>query len=336
MSLYFRPVSQFGPARPAQAERIAQGWCWFSEVEVLERGRAPRIVPASALPDEVRARICAPRAALAGLTLSAPRIMGIVNATPDSFSDGGVFNAPEKAGARVREMVAQGADIIDIGGESTRPGAQTVPVAEEIARSAPVVRAACDAGVPLSIDTRKAPVAAAALAAGATMVNDVSAFNYDPQMIDVVAKNDVPVCLMHSRSDPRTMQDNPVYDDVLLDVFDHLRARLDLAERAGIARERIIVDPGIGFGKTLEHNLALLRRLDLFHALGCAVLLGASRKRFIGTLSGEEVAERRVAGSLGVALAALGKGVQIVRVHDVRETRQAVALWHAASGLCVT
>ncbi len=193
-------------------------------------------------------------------------------------------------------MAAEGAAILDIGGESTRPGAAEVAVADEVARTAPVIAALVGLGVPLSIDTRKAAVAQAALEAGAGIVNDVAALGFDPAMAALVAQAGVPVVLMHAQGTPATMQDDPVYEDVLLDVYDFLAARIAFAEAAGIARDRIVVDPGIGFGKTVAHNLALLRGLSLFHGLGCPILLGASRKRFIGTVGGEPVAERRVAG----------------------------------------
>ena len=333
MRRYYRPLVQIDPSPPAGAQRLAGGWGWFTHVERLQRGRPPEVVGADAVPVEVLARLCARRPPLAGLTFGRPRIMGILNVTPDSFSDGGRFAAPERALARAREMAAAGADLIDIGGESTRPGAGTVPEAEEIARTAPVIGALSgQLELPISIDTRKGAVARAALQAGAAMVNDVSALGFDPQLAGVVAEGGVPVCLMHARGTPETMQDDPRYDDVLLDVYDALAARIAAAEAAGIRRERIIVDPGIGFGKTLQHNLALLRGIALFHGLGCPVLLGASRKSFIGRLSGEAAAGRRLAGSLAVALAAMAQGVQIVRVHDVAETVQARALWLAATG----
>lgn len=326
---YFRPIARVDAARPEGALRLAGGWCWFTEAEVLERGRPPRLIPAAEVPGTVRERLVAPRAALGGLTLDRPRIMGILNVTPDSFSDGGRFLDPAAAVAQARAMAEAGAAILDVGGESTRPGADEVGAADEIARTAPVIGAVRRLGVPVSIDTRKAAVAEAALAAGAGIVNDVAALGFDPALAGVVARAGVPVVLMHARGTPATMQDDPVYDDVLLDVYDFLAARIAAAEAAGIARERIVVDPGIGFGKTVAHNLALIRGLALFHGLGCPILLGASRKRFIGVVGGEAQADRRVAGSLAVALTGVGQGAQILRVHDVNETRQALALWQA-------
>lgn len=320
------------PARPAGALTLAGGWCWFDRVEVLERGRAPQVVPVGELTAAQLAQLVAPRSAFGGLTMEAPRIMGILNVTPDSFSDGGLFLRPEAAVMQARQMAA-GAEIIDVGGESTRPGAAEVAAQEEIARTAPVIAALRAGGLEgaISIDTRKADVAQAAFAAGATILNDVTALAFDPAMAAVAADLQAPVILMHSIATPETMQDDPQYDDVLLDVFDALAARVAVAEAAGIPRARLAVDPGIGFGKTLAHNLALLNRLSLFHALGLPVLLGASRKRFIGTIGAEAEAARRMPGSLAVALAGVAQGVQMIRVHDVAETRQALSLWRAVT-----
>ena len=271
---------------------------------------------------------------ICGLDLSRPRIMGILNVTPDSFSDGGTLDNVEAAVARGRAMAADGADILDIGGESTRPGAVDVAVEDEIARVVPVIEGLRAAGVttPVSIDTRKAAVADAALAAGADMVNDVTALRYDPDMGAVVAQAGCDVCLMHSKGDPATMQNAPAYENVTEEVLDHLRAAVDRARAAGIADDRIVVDPGIGFGKTQDHNLTLLRDLARFGELGFPVLLGASRKRFIGAITGIEVARDRLAGSLAVALHGVALGAHILRVHDVAETWQALAMWQAING----
>ncbi|MFQ5348709.1 MAG: dihydropteroate synthase, partial [Rhodothalassiaceae bacterium] len=255
-----------------------------------------------------------------------PLVMGILNVTPDSFSDGGRFAAPDQAVAHARAMIAAGADIIDIGGESTRPGATPLWPEEEIARILPVISALADARVPLSVDTRHAAVMEAALDAGAAIINDVSALSHDPESLALMAERRCPLVLMHARGDPRTMQDNPVYEDVLGEVFAFLEGRLRACEAAGIPRQRLIVDPGIGFGKTVRHNLTLINRIAAFHGLGVPVLLGASRKRFIGALAQEERPDHRLAGSLAVALAAVDKGVQILRVHDVAETVQALAV----------
>ncbi|WP_074219517.1 dihydropteroate synthase [Rhodovulum sp. ES.010] len=334
MQRYYRPIVQTDAARPADALPLAGGWAWFSLAEELSRDVPPRLIPARALPSDVLAALTGPRPAIAGLTVDRPRIMGILNVTPDSFSDGGRFDRLEAALEHGRAM-ADAADLIDIGGESTRPGAADVPVEDEVARTVPVIEALRVARVtaPISIDTRKAQVAEAALAAGAGMINDVAAFTYDPALAGVTARAGVPACLMHAQGDPATMQNDPRYDNVLLDVYDFLAGRVAAAEAAGISRGEIVVDPGIGFGKAVAHNVALLRGLSLFHGLGCPVLLGASRKRFVGAIGGAERADARVPGSIAVALAAIAQGVQVVRVHDVAETRQAVRLDMALKGI---
>ncbi|MEL6801004.1 MAG: dihydropteroate synthase [Pseudomonadota bacterium] len=331
--VYYRPLVQIGDARPSGALRIAGGWGWAAHVERMERDRGGAVVPVADLPPDVRARLGAPRGAIAGLAMDQPRLMGILNVTPDSFSDGGLYAAPDVAARQGAALVAGGADILDIGGESTRPGAETVSEDVEIQRVEPVI-AALHQGLPtpISIDTRKAAVAEAAFEAGAAMLNDVAALSFDPQLASVAAARGVPVCLMHAQGDPKTMQASPRYADVLLDVYDFLEARIAVAVAAGIDRARILVDPGIGFGKTLEHNLSLLRGLSLFHCLGCPILIGASRKRFIGTLSGAQAPDARMPGSVAVALAAVAQGVQIVRVHDIHATKQALTLWTAATG----
>jgi dihydropteroate synthase len=327
---YFRPIAMTDPSRPAGAMPLAGGWCWFDRVEVLSRAAAGRVIPASEVPAPVLHRMTLPREAFAGLAMDRPRLMGILNVTPDSFSDGGCFLAAEAALAQARAM-AEGAEIIDIGGESTRPGAVEVGIEEEIARTAPVIRALHEGGLtaPISIDTRKAPVAKAALEAGASIVNDVSAFDFDPALGPLVAAAKVPVILMHAQGMPASMQDDPRYADVLLDVYDALATRLARAEALGIDRARIMLDPGIGFGKTQGHNLALLRGLSLFHGLGCPILLGTSRKRFIGAIGLAEAPQDRAPGSIATALQGVAQGVQVVRVHDVAETRQALRLWQA-------
>lgn len=323
---YLHPVPRTGD-RPAGALSLAGSrGVWFAEVLARQAGGA--LAPAAPTPV-----LSASRPDLLGLTLDRPRIMGILNVTPDSFSDGGDLASIAAVVDRARVM-AGSADILDIGGESTRPGATPVPLAEELARVLPAIRAIRDAGIatPISIDTRNAAVAEAALDEGAAMVNDVTALTHDPDMAALVAERAVPVCLMHSRGDPATMQRDPRYDDVLTEVYDHLEARVAVALSAGIRPDNLIVDPGIGFGKTLQHNVSLLRGLAIYHNLGLPLLLGASRKRFIGTLSGAEAAKDRMAGSLAVAVHAAGQGAHILRVHDTVETRQALALWQALTG----
>ncbi|OUD10410.1 dihydropteroate synthase [Marivivens niveibacter] len=330
---YFRPIPMMDAARPASALTIAGGWCWFDRVEVLERGRKPQIISDSDVPQWALDAITAPRADIAGLSLAKPQMMGILNVTPDSFSDGGQFDAPVAALAQAAAMAEHGASIIDIGGESTRPGAVEVAVDQEIERTQGIIAQVAGTGTVVSIDTRKAPVAKAAADAGALILNDVSAMEFDPEMSNVAAQTQLPICLMHAQGLPEFMQDDPRYDDVLLDVYDYLAGRIDAAVAAGVDRSRIITDPGIGFGKTKGHNLALLRRLSLFHTLGCPILLGASRKRFIGEISNAQDAAERASGSVSVALDGIRHGVQIVRVHDTLETKQALSLMFAVNGV---
>ncbi|SMR81520.1 dihydropteroate synthase [Aliiroseovarius halocynthiae] len=329
MTRRIQPIARSG--RPFSGHKLCGNRSlWFDQALERQRGGAETIVDLSDLEDAAITRLSAPRPTLCGLTMDQPRLMGILNVTPDSFSDGGELDTIEAAVTRARQMAGD-TDILDIGGESTRPGAEEVDVQEEIRRTAPVIEAIRAAGVntPISIDTRKARVAEAALDAGADIVNDVSAFTFDPELADLVAERDVPVCLMHSQGRPEDMQNDPRYDDVLFDVMDYLEERITFAEGKGIKRERIITDPGIGFGKTLEHNVTLLRNLSLLHDLGLPVLLGVSRKRFIGTIGQAEVARDRVAGSVAVAMHGIAQGMQILRVHDTFETRQALLL-HAA------
>jgi dihydropteroate synthase len=263
--------------------------------------------------------------------------MAVLNITPDSFSDGGRFDTAQAARAQALALAGQGSDILDIGGESTRPGADPVPVEVEIARTAPIIAALSGTlGIPISIDTRNAPVGRAALDAGARILNDVSALTHDPGMAALAAASHVPICLMHAQGAPKTMQHDPRYQDVLLDVYDALAARLAAALAAGIARDNILLDPGIGFGKTADHNVTLLRSLSLFHALGCPVLLGASRKRFIGAIGDAPDPQDRMPGSIAVALHGISQGVQVLRVHDIRETRQALRLHGALTGVGTT
>ena len=314
----------------------------FAAAELIERSSGAvrrRFVTAGELlhsGDEAVAqalqRLQQPRGPIADLALDRPCVMGVVNVTPDSFSDGGRYLAPEAAISHGVQLETEGADILDIGGESTRPGSDPIDREEECRRVLPVIEAlAKRARVPISIDTRNAQVMRRAVDAGARMINDVSALTHDPNSLAVAAASGLPVVLMHAKGDPRTMQRNPTYDDVVLDVYDALAERLAACEAAGIARGRLIVDPGIGFGKTLAHNLALLGALSIFHGLGCPILLGASRKSFITKLTGA-AADDRLPASLAAALQGLAQGVQIVRVHDVAATRQAIALWQGVHG----
>ncbi len=255
-------------------------------------------------------------------------LMGIVNVTPDSFSDGGRYLDPEAAIAHGLALVEAGADLLDIGGETTRPGSRPVPAEEELRRVLPVIRGLrARTGVPLSVDTTKVAVASAALGEGAALINDISGFTFEPHLAHVVAEQGASACLMHLQGTPQTMQDAPRYGDVMEEVLGFLRDGVVRAIAAGVPRERLLVDPGIGFGKTLGHNLFLLRNLAQLRVLGVGVLVGTSRKSFLGKLTGNKPAEQRLAGSLGsVALAAVTGGADVVRVHDVQETRDALAV----------
>lgn len=285
-------------------------------------------------PADLLAQISRPRATFAEMALSGadarPRIMGVCNVTPDSFSDGGDHAATAQAVAYAQQLLDAGADLIDVGGESTRPGAEPVATETEIDRVLPVIERLVAQGVPVSIDTRRAPVMRAAIGAGVTLINDVSGLSDDPDALAVVAASNLPVILMHMLGSPENMQDDPSYADVVSEVYDALAARVAVCLDAGIALDRIAIDPGFGFGKTLTHNLELLTGLAQFHGLGCPVVVGLSRKSFIGALTGEEDPKQRVAGSVAAAIKALDQGAQIARVHDVAETRQAFDVWRAA------
>jgi len=263
------------------------------------------------------------------LALDRPLVMGVLNVTPDSFSDGGRFLDSHAALEHAQRMIAEGADIIDVGAESTRPGAEPMHESDEMRRIVPLIEKLAGAGVPISADTRKPAVMRAAIAAGASMINDVAALRADGALaVIAAAPRPVAVCLMHMQGEPETMQQHVAYTDVLAEVKGFLAARARACAAAGIARERIVLDPGFGFGKTVAHNLALLRGLPAIVALGYPVLAGLSRKSTIGALTGREVGER-VAGSLAAALAAVARGAKIVRVHDVRETVDALKVWSA-------
>ena len=341
--------SPFG--HDGKVARLAGGLNWFGLVELIQvEGQArvsSEIVPVEAIEDRFDeamaadwARITASRGPLQmgerTIQLDQPQVMGIINATPDSFSDGGSYADAAAAAEAGAQMAAQGAAIIDVGGESTRPGAATVWEGDEIERVLPVVQQLAAGGNAVSIDTRKSGVMSAALGAGAKLVNDVSALTWDPQSAEVVAKAGVPVVLMHHQGDPQTMQKDPRYDDVLVEVYLWLEERIEAAEVAGVPRDKILVDPGIGFGKSVAHNLELINGLALLHGLGCPILFGASRKRMIGALSGEVAADRRLAGSLALAVKAVEQGAQIIRVHDVPESVQALKVWRGLRDAALT
>jgi dihydropteroate synthase len=344
--LYVRPVGlTYGAAAAAAVAEgaalpLAGGPIAFTLAELIEGvpGKtrtkifAAQALAASGEPNlkSLLARITAKRAPFAGLDLGRPVLMGIVNVTPDSFSDGGLYDSTETAIARAAELAGVGAAIVDIGGESTRPGSDPVEAGEEAARVIPVIEGLSGLPAIISVDTRKASVAKRGAEAGAKILNDVSALTYDPKSGAVAAETGMSVILMHAQGEPKTMQDDPRYEDVVLEVFDYLEGRIAAARQAGIEPSRIAADPGLGFGKTLAHNLALLSHTSLFHGLGVPLLIGASRKRFIQGLAGGAGPSAREPGSQAAAIAAASQGAQILRVHDVAGTSQALRVWRAS------
>ena len=340
--------SPFG--HDGKVARLAGGMNWFAAVELLSVEDGRRTSSELIAVDGIEARfdddmaaqwkaITSPRVQLQlgerTINLDQPQVMGIVNATPDSFSDGGRFADAGAAAEAGADMAADGAAIIDVGGESTRPGAQPVWEGDEIERIAPVIRQLAAGGTAVSVDTRKADVMVAAIEAGARMVNDVSALSYDLRSAETVAAAGVPIVLMHHQGKPETMQNDPHYEDVIVEVYDWLEERIAEAQEE-IARDKILLDVGFGFGKTVAHNLELMNHLALFHSLGCPLVIGASRKRTIGALSGEAPADRRLGGSIAFALKAVEQGVQVVRTHDVFETVQALRVWRGMRDQALT
>ena len=267
---------------------------------------------------------------IASLSLDKPRIMGILNITPDSFSDGGKFFNFQSAIDHALQLEDEGADIIDIGGESTRPGSEPVALEDELERVIPVIQSLSErVSAKLSIDTRKTKVMREAIANGCHIINDVSALTYDKQSLNFVSQNNIPVILMHAKGDPKTMQNAPQYENVIEEIYQYLQSRISACLEAGLEKDNIIIDPGIGFGKTLQHNLSILKKLQHFHKLEVPILIGASRKRFIGEISGVNQPEDRLPGSLATALWAFEQGAKIFRVHDIAETKQAMDIWQS-------
>jgi dihydropteroate synthase len=353
---YLRPTAfvdaPFG--HDGKVARLAGGMLWFAALERVtmdgNRRISSELVPVERV-DELLAlgneaerawnNLTSPPAPLQlrerVIRLDQPQVAGILNVTPDSFSDGGRFGGGEAAAQAGFAMAEAGAAIVDVGGESTRPGAKPVWEGDEIERVLPTVTRLAAGGTAVSIDTRKSAVMGAALGAGAAMVNDVSALTYDEGSAGLVARSGCPAVLVHHSGAPETMQQAPSYDKpVLFAVYDWLEARIAAAEAAGIERARIVVDPGIGFGKTVQHNLDLMNGLALLHGLGCPVMVGASRKRMIGALSAEAPADARLPGSLALALKAADQGAQLLRVHDVPETVQALRIWRGLRDAALT
>jgi dihydropteroate synthase len=354
--IYLRPTAFVdSPQRHDGAcARLAGTMLWFSQVEVIDKSAGRSLIDVRAwdafvatLSDEkheraalLYARMTSPRTALQlgqrTIRLDQPQVMGIINMTPDSFSDGGKNAEVDAAADAAFAMMTAGAAIIDIGGESTRPGAPLLWEGDEIARVEPLIRRLSASGTAISIDTRKAAVMEAAVASGASMINDISALLFDDRALEVAKALNMPVVLMHAPSQGSDPHKGGDYGDVVTDVFDWLAARVDAVEAAGISRERILVDPGIGFGKSLADNLAIINNLSVFHGLGCPILFGASRKRMIGALSNEAPVEQRLGGSIFLALKAVEQGAHIVRVHDAAETVQAVQVWRGLRDAALT
>ncbi len=357
LTRYLRPIALCDSPQSEEGEavRLAGGMVYASRFALIERtngkvtARTRYSVPElraalGGLPDVVQQqwdnlqRQHAPlQCGARTVRLDQPQVMGILNVTPDSFSDGGQFmDDPEVANAHASAMLEAGAALIDVGGESTRPGAAAVWEGDELKRVIPAIERLAAAGAAISVDTRRAAVMEAALGAGAHVINDVSALRHDPRSIELAARSGAPVVLMHAPGEGEDLHGGGAYADVVLDVFDWLAARRDTALAAGIARERILLDPGIGFGKSLADNLALLNALPLFHALGQPLLLGASRKRMIGALSNEAPAHKRLGGSVLLAARGMDAGVQLLRVHDVPETVQALHVWRGLRDAALT
>ncbi|MEJ6008534.1 dihydropteroate synthase [Novosphingobium aquae] len=357
LSVYLRPIALAESPQSEEGDtlRLGGSMVWASRFALISRenGKVVRRERYSArqlegalpaLPDDVAVqfdnlkRVHAPiQCGARTIRLDQPQVMGILNVTPDSFSDGGEFlDKPEVAAAHAARMVEAGAAIVDIGGESTRPGAAAVWEGDEVKRVVPAVELLAGMGAAISVDTRRASVMEAALGAGAHMINDVSGLRHDPRSLQLAASSGAPVVLMHAPGEGENLHEGGTYADVVLDVFDWLCARRDAALAAGIAREKIVLDPGIGFGKTLAENLALVNALPLFHALGQPLLVGASRKRMIGALSNEAPAHKRLGGSLALALRAMDAGVHLLRVHDVPETVQARDVWRGMRDAALT
>ena len=332
MTSYFRPIVRTGSPRSKNSIFLAETNYWVSEAEEIKFGNKTKLVSINDVPDWWKKRWLKKRSDILGMEFGFPKLMGILNVTPDSFSDGGNHVKLDAALNQAKFMEENGVDIIDIGGESTRPGALTVPISEEIKRIEPVISGISSRSkIPISVDTRKLDVAYAARKAGASLVNDVSGFTFDPSLLPYCSKYNLPVCVMHMKGSPENMQNNPKYENILIEVFDFLENQIGTLVQAGISRDQIIADVGIGFGKNIGHNLALIKNISLFHGLGVPLLLGVSRKSIISNVAKVEKPSDRVHGSISLALSALGQGVQVFRVHDVAETRQAFDLWVAVN-----
>ena len=331
MVKYFRPIISIERTYPSDAIFLGSTGFWFSLVKVFERGLPPKLVRARTIPVEIKSSLITYQDNILGQKKTSPLLMGILNTSPDSFSGDGAYNNDDIVSDKIDKMCTSGIDIIDIGGESTRPGFSTIPVDEEKDRikvALKFVRKAYPDTI-ISIDTRKSLVAEYALSLGAKIFNDVSALSFDSRSIDIAKKFGAYVSLMHSAEDGIELHKKITGTDFLLDIFDYLRKRVSFAESHGISKSKILIDPGIGFGKTEEQNLVILKNISLFHTLGCPILVGVSRKKFVGNIIGEEKPASRMVGSTFLAGELIKQGVQVVRVHDIIETIEVLKLFYS-------
>ena len=328
MSRYFRPIMCTESVLPADAIFLGSTRLWFNSVKVFERDKTPVVINIADAPVDVKSQLSENQYTILGAERNPPLVMGVLNLSPDSFSDGSQVYRHNDLLKRINRMINDGVDIIDIGGESTRPGFVTISPDEEINRieeALKIIRKT-NPNMLVSIDTRKALVAEHALSRGARIFNDVSSLNFDVDSLEVAKKFDAYICLMHNSGSGEDLHKKIMGKDFLLDIFDYLRERVDFVVSRGISRSRIIIDPGIGFGKTEEQNLSILANISLFHTLGCPILVGVSRKRFIGNITGEDNPADRLIGSVLMAGEAIKQGVQVVRVHDIKETSQMIKI----------
>ena len=327
---YFFPEMNLLQSGGERFHTVYGGDTIFNSFRVIERNKDAKVISTSEVKKDFLNRFISKPNSTLGLNFETPIVMGILNVTPDSFYDGESSFSNKQFVEKGLSLLQTGCDILDVGGESTRPGAIEVPFGEEVERVVGVINKIkkCSPSAIISVDTRKANVAEKALQAGASIVNDISAGSFDKKMFDVVAKYKVGICLMHSQGLPANMQDSPYYENVILDIYDYLEAKITEAELKGISREKIIVDPGIGFGKSLSHNLEIIKKVGLFLGLGCPLMLGLSRKSFISEITSESLPTERLVGSIAAMLGTLRNGVNIFRVHDVKETVDAIKVWN--------
>ena len=328
---YFFPEINYLQGGVEHIHTVYGGNTVFNSFKVIERNKSSRVISSSKVKKEFLDRFIAKPSSTLGLNFKTPIVMGILNVTPDSFYDGEGSFSEKQFVEKGLGLQKAGCCILDVGGESTRPGAKEVSHTTEIERVAGVIKKIkkCDPSAIISIDTRKAIVAEKALQVGASIVNDVSAGSFDKKMFNIVAKYNAGICLMHSQGLPENMQDNPYYDNVLLDIYDYLKEKITEAESEGISRLNIMVDPGIGFGKKSWHNIEIIKKASLFLGLGCPLMIGLSRKSFIGEIVNEKLPSERLAGSIAATLKTLSNGVNILRVHDVKETSDAIKVWNS-------